>query len=613
MIVQDAAPWVVRGGKRVRKLASRVKERRLLSAMIAIAFCLSATLGMLVTSSSNGIDTSVREVPTGEPPTVVRMLTLTVHDPIFIDGNSGFTGPNASTGITRGSGTESDPYIIEGWEIDATGYEYSIFISNSNVFFIIASCNLHNGGVAGVDWEGVSNGTLTNSTVSSSYFGVAASGSNNIISNIDISGCTLGIVFHESNNILSHNNLRSNGVGIYSPDAFDSTLADNNCSNNTDYGIWLRWSSGNILFNNTCIDNPYGIGLYEGSLNRVFDNFCSGNRGNGISLDGSSHNDISENRCLDNGAQGIYVGRLESYDDSTANNLSGNICLNNEESGIRLSSAYNCLSNNTCSSNNHGIYLTGASYSTLVYNTCSYNSDGICSYWSYMNTLSNNTCGSNTACGIWLYGYSSGNTLSRNTCSNNYDGMNIGESSGNTLSKNTCNSNYEYGMYLNGWSNTLVNNTCSLNGRYGAALEYSDGNRLTNNTFMWNVQYGLHADVESNDNGIWNNTFYYNNGAGDTYDPAHVQAYDDGTSNWWNSSDGYGNYWSDWTTPDVAPPDGIVDVPYDIAGSAGAKDYYPLTTEPPTPIPEFGMMPFVVMALLMAIVLTIGARRRKAQ
>jgi hypothetical protein len=116
----------------------------------------------------------------------------------------------------------------------------------------------------------------------------------------------------------------------------------------------------------------------------------------------------------------------------------------------------------------------------------------------------------------------------------------------------------------------------------------------------------------STNNRIWNNTFIDNNGAGSTYDPNHIQASDELAGNWWNSTDGYGNYWSDWTTPDVAPPDGIVDVPYDIAGTAGAKDYYPLTTTPSEPIPEFGAMPLVLMVLLVAIVLTIGARRRKA-
>jgi hypothetical protein len=129
-----------------------------------------------------------------------------------------------------------------------------------------------------------------------------------------------------------------------------------------------------------------------------------------------------------------------------------------------------------------------------------------------------------------------------------------------------------------------------------------------------NHGYGVLISSGSNTNTIWNNTFYHNNGASDTYESSHVQACDDGTSNWWNSTNGYGNYWSDWTTPDDVPRYGIVDVPYDITGSAGAKDYYPLTaSEVPTePIPEFGMISLVVMVMLVAVVLTMEARRRKA-
>jgi hypothetical protein len=94
-----------------------------------------------------------------------------------------------------------------------------------------------------------------------------------------------------------------------------------------------------------------------------------------------------------------------------------------------------------------------------------------------------------------------------------------------------------------------------------------------------NTGYGVYIWSGSNNNRIWNNTFIGNNGAGSAYNSTHTQSYDDGTSNRWNSSGslhGYGNWWSDWQTQDIVPPFGIADSPYDISGSAGAKDYYPL-------------------------------------
>jgi len=105
---------------------------------------------------------------------------------------------------------------------------------------------------------------------------------------------------------------------------------------------------------------------------------------------------------------------------------------------------------------------------------------------------------------------------------------------------------------------------------------------------------------------IWNNIFYHNNGTGDTYDPLLVQAYDDGTNNWWNSTEGYGNFWSDWTTPDN-DFNGIVDIPYNISGSSGAKDYYPQTIAPIIPEPSI----LILAGIMMMLFLIIGRTRKK--
>ena len=282
-----------------------------------------------------------------------------------------------------------------------------------------------------------------------------------------------------------------------------------------------------------------------------------------------------------------------------------------------------------------GIYLWDCSNGTLYGNNCSDNMNGISLQSSSNNTLSNNNCSLNIEWGIYLVS-SSNNTLSNNDCSSNgydgnmldsssnfntlvsnrgfwnvYNGIDIVSSRDNILVSNNWSSNGYDGAYI-GYStnNTLDSNNCSSNNRWGIQMGYSSGNVMLRNQLCDNMGPGMYIYSTSSSNIVFNNTFIGNNGAGSTYDSSHVQAYDVGTSNWWNNTEGYGNYWSDWTTPDVVIPYGIVDVPYDIAGSAGAKDYFPLTT-PQAPIPEFGMMPFMVMILLTAVVLTIGARRRK--
>jgi parallel beta-helix repeat protein len=308
----------------------------------------------------------------------------------------------------------------------------------------------------------------------------------------------------------------------------------------------------------------------------------------------------------------VYVG-IYLWDCSNGT-LYGNNCSDNMN-GISLqSSSNNTLSNNNCSNGFfHGIYLDSSNNNTLRNNNCSLNTEwGIYLVSSSNNTLSNNNCSSNGYDGNMLDSSSNFNTLVSNRGFwNVYNGIDVVSSRDNILVSNNWSSNGFDGAYI-GYStnNTLDSNNCSSNNRWGIQMGHSSGNVMLRNQLCDNMGPGMYIHSTSSFNILFNNTFIGNNGAGSTYDSSHVQAYDDGTSNWWNNTEGYGNYWSDWTTPDVVLPYGIVDVPYDIAGSAGAKDYFPLTT-PQAPIPEFGMMPFMVMILLTAVVLTIGARRRK--
>ncbi len=290
--------------------------------------------------------------------------------------------------------------------------------------------------------------------------------------------------------------------------------------------------------------------------------------------------------------------------------------------GISLSNCVNgILESNNCSQGNCGISLYSSSNNTLVNNNCSGNFDyynqwssrlGILLDSSSYNTLCDNNCSNNEE-GIRAYS-SSYNTLRENNCSsNNVTGIALEVNSNhNTLRDNTCNSNRGYGVVITFSSNdnAVSNSSCSLNNGAGMYFSFSsNNNEISSNQVFGNGWYGEYVWSGSG-NRFWNNTITNNNGAGSAYDPNHVQAFDR-TGNWWNSTDGYGNFWGDWTTPDLVPPFGIVDLPYDISGDAGAKDYYPLTSTPSEPIPEFGMFPFAVMVLLVAIVLISHETKRR--
>ena len=389
------------------------------------------------------------------------------HDTIFVNRDSEFI---ASNGVTYGNGTASDPYVIEGWKIDASS-AHGIRVWNTTAFFIVRNCFVYNGG--------------------SDYFGV--------------------FLYNCRNGCLSNNTCSGNGNGIYLDSSSNNTLTDNICSSNLLYGIALESSTDNTLGNNICHWNgefAAGIALFSSSDN----------------------NTLSNNNCNSNGWRAPGIALLSSSD----NTLSKNAC-SNSQYGIRLDSSNN-------------------------------------------NSLSDNNCDSNIAEGIYLNS-SSDNKLSNNSCNSNSFGMILDGSSNNVLINNSCSSNSDIGMFLYASDrNTLIYNNCSSNNRTGICLyALSDNNEVSRNMVLNNVESGVNISLTVVDlatsNHIWNNTFIGNNGAASIYDSSHVQAYDSGMNNWWNSTDGYGNYWSDWQSPSL---------PYDISGTAGAKDLYPLAT-PPAP------------------------------
>ncbi len=132
------------------------------------------------------------------------------------------------------------------------------------------------------------------------------------------------------------------------------------------------------------------------------------------------------------------------------------------------------------------------------------------------------------------------------------------------------------------FSEHFIIKNCNLaDNTKGMYLDHSKFGTITDCKFENNFGFAveLAGGYSSNNKiSIWNNSFYLNNGAGFVYNSSHIQASDNTQSgkNDWNSTSGRGNFWSDWTSPDN-DKNGIVDVPYNISGSASAKDFYPIS------------------------------------
>lgn len=313
-----------------------------------------------VNSSGESVESAqVSAVPTGG---------IYSGGPIRIRSDDQFTGTN---GVVSGSGTQANPYIIEGWTIDASSCDTSVWpyikvgiaISETSKYFVIRDCQVENASKYGVGISlsvDVSNGSVQNCVVGNSDTGIGLDGCSGIvisgntiencgdgisnggyssdgvtISNNTITGCTdTGIEFNYlTNSSASGNTVRNNETGIYVNNLWfgGCTISNNTVQGNTFEGIDVSHSENITVSNNDTSNNGgSGISVYC-SYNTISYNTSNGNGGTGICLDyvgltdiTASYNTVSNNTASNNGMDGLYVGF-----GCVNNTISNNTCLSN--------------------------------------------------------------------------------------------------------------------------------------------------------------------------------------------------------------------------------------------------------------------------------------------
>jgi parallel beta-helix repeat protein len=228
-----------------------------------------------------------------------------------------------------GSGTELDPYIIEGLNIDANETDSPISIWHSRVPFIIQGCSLNNsasGSTGGVFLTNVTNGHIV------------------------------------GNSFYNHRN-----AGVYGVATDYITVAGNTFENHQ-HGVYLGGSYNEIL-GNTFFGDGSGSGVIIQFSPTFHDNTIDGNRiencWQGIFIFDSDNNTVSGNIILKNLQHGIAITGVAEN-----NLLVNNILLNNSLCGIILDSGLNNIieHNRAIENNQHGIYIINADFTTIYYN-----------------------------------------------------------------------------------------------------------------------------------------------------------------------------------------------------------------------------------------------------
>jgi|GEM_PF-1383821 len=332
----------------------------------------------------------------------------TSHEPIYIDGNEDFASQASSEGWA-GDGTEGNPYVIENYDINASSAD-GIYIYNTDVYFIIRNCTIHDGKSNNHDciyFYSVTNGRIDNLTSYNNSYGIELwYSSNNIITNCTVyNNFWYGIYLYSSSN----NNTISNCI-VY---------------NNNDYGIYLDSASNNTI----CVCN-------------ISNNYCGG-----IKFISSCNNLISICDVYDNGGEHRTTWGILLTDHSTNNTLSKCEIYNNYYRGIHLDWSSNNNINNCKSYNTgYGIQLANSSDSTIINCTFYANYVGV-DIWlsSNRNAITNCTVYNNDD-GICLY-YSSNNQITNCSVYNNSYGIYLYHSLNNEIHYCNIYNNSEYGIY----------------------------------------------------------------------------------------------------------------------------------------------------------------------
>ena len=141
------------------------------------------------------------------------LLWWRAHEPIYIFGNDGFTSKN---GVVSGSGSADDPYIIEGWYIDASSTDYGIYIDHTTAHFVIRGCVVEMARDAAIYLNSVTNGSIEGCQLSLGETGVhLLNASGNVIKGSVIAENHYGVLMllGSHDNRVCGNSFIDNGTG----------------------------------------------------------------------------------------------------------------------------------------------------------------------------------------------------------------------------------------------------------------------------------------------------------------------------------------------------------------------------------------------------------------
>jgi parallel beta-helix repeat protein len=503
---------------------------------------ISLWLCFVLVASSAVVLVGVGDGPVEGMDAVKYNVNYIASSPFRINSNAEFA---TSSKVTNGNGSEGNPWVIENFEINGTGYGYCIFIGNTTDYFVVKDCYLHHAYErftyiqywdSGLALFNVQNGKIVNITAQFNTYGIRleSSRSNNLINNT-VSNNEYGVylyIYCNNNTITNINASLNNRNGIYLWFSSENTISNSSISNNI-FGICLAYSDNNTISNNIISNNipinyrgyiSYGISLESSCDNTLFNNTMVKN---GVLILGTSITHWNtHNMGITNTINGMPVIYCKNQDSGIISPGAGEVILanctnvtieklniSNTDVGILLGfSNDNHIANNTAFNNSCGIILYASHGNIFVNNTVSNNDlDGIKLEYSTNNTVIHCTFANNHDYGIWAESSTSNTIANNNASSNNYIGIRLRDSNSNNISNNTVLDN-EIGIELSSSSNNFIfqNNVSNNQGwfisGFGIRLEASSCDNTISDNFLSNNDKGISLYWDCHNNKIVNNT-----------------------------------------------------------------------------------------------------------
>lgn len=475
--------------------------RRVTSGLLVILLCMSGMVGIFTITSTT-------------------VTGYTLHAPIRINSNADF-----ATVATSGDGSSGNPWVIENYEIDGTGFGYCIYIGNTTDYFIIRNCFIYSANglyswpyftESGVMFYNARNGTVSNNTLalnkndgifvftsSDNYF-VENKGFYNLSYNVSLYSSSKNEIINNSNlgkiyftlstdNILNNNSLSENGQILLETSSNRNKFTENFLENSY---IAINSCQDTIFCNNTITENLGFIHIESGSSNNfIFNNTITD--GNGIFISSSDNNNISDNFINISSTDGIYI------ENSDNNHVENNIIDMCEDKGIVLINShhnkiyFNEVTSNRLSSKS-AIVVWDSNFTDIINNDIAHYGSGIV----FGGDSRNSTVLNNTLSDIF-YGTSFGSentfiTVNNNTLTLIDYGIYSSSDKGNFTITNNRIMNVVYGIYLWEQSNINISDNFIAN-----ASEIGISLRNSNNGIIHNITISNNEIRNSDDSGLY--------------------------------------------------------------------------------------------------------------